>query len=56
MIRLPKDFSEFLKLLNSKQIEYLVIGGRAIGYYGYPTATGIWISGYPGKKKMPLKL
>lgn len=47
MIRLPKDFSEFLKLLNSKQIEYLVIGGWAVGYYGYPRATGdmdIWIS------------
>ena len=47
MIRLPKDFSEFLKLLNSKQIEYLLIGGWAAGYYGYPRATGdmdIWIS------------
>jgi len=47
MIRLPKDFSEFLKLLNSKQIEYLLIGGWAVGYYGYPRATGdmdIWIS------------
>ena len=47
MIRLPKDFSEFLRLLNSKQIEYLLIGGWAVGYYGYPRATGdmdIWIS------------
>jgi len=47
MIRLPKDFSEFLKLLNSKQIEYLLIGGWAVGYYGYPRATGdmdIWVS------------
>jgi predicted nucleotidyltransferase len=47
MILLPKDFSEFLKLLNSKQIEYLLIGGWAVGYYGYPRATGnmdIWIS------------
>jgi len=46
-IRLPKDFSEFLKLLNSKQVEYLVIGGYAVGYYGYPRATGdmdIWVS------------
>jgi predicted nucleotidyltransferase len=36
-----------LKLLNSKQIEYLLIGGWAVGYYGYPRATGdmdIWIS------------
>ncbi|GJQ42259.1 MAG: hypothetical protein JETCAE03_17570 [Ignavibacteriaceae bacterium] len=47
MIKLPKDFSEFLKLLNSKQIEYLLIGGWAVGYYGYPRATGdmdIWVS------------
>jgi len=47
MIRLPKDFSEFLKLLNSKQVEYLLIGGWAVGYYGYPRATGdmdIWVS------------
>ena len=45
MIQLPKDFSEFLKLLNSKQVEYLVIGGWAVGFYGYPRATGdmdIW--------------
>lgn len=50
MIRLPKDFSEFLKLLNSKQIEYLLIGGWAVGYYGYPRATGdmdIWVSSKP---------
>jgi len=36
-----------LKLLNSKQAEYLLIGGWAVGYYGYPRATGdmdIWIS------------
>jgi predicted nucleotidyltransferase len=36
-----------LKLLNSKQIEYLIIGGYAVGYYGYPHATGdmdIWVS------------
>jgi predicted nucleotidyltransferase len=36
-----------LKLLNLKQIEYLLIGGWAVGYYGYPRATGdmdIWVS------------
>jgi predicted nucleotidyltransferase len=36
-----------LKLLNSKRVEYLVIGGWAVGYYGYPRATGdldIWVS------------
>ena len=46
MIEFPKDFKEFLQLLNSKKIEYLVIGGYAVGYYGYPRATGdmdVWI-------------
>jgi hypothetical protein len=44
--RLPQDFREFLKLLNSKRVEYLLIGGYAVGYYGYPRPTGdmdIWI-------------
>ena len=47
MIEFPKDFKEFLQLLNSKEVEYLVIGGYAVGYHGYPRATGdmdIWIS------------
>lgn len=47
MIHLPKDFKEFLELLNSKKIEYLVIGGYAVALYGYPRATGdldIWIA------------
>ena len=47
MIRLPKDFKELLQLLNSKKIEYLVVGGYAVALYGYPRATGdmdIWIA------------
>ncbi len=47
MIRLPKDFKEFLQLLNLKNIEYLVVGGYAVALYGYPRATGdidIWIA------------
>ncbi|MBU2584432.1 MAG: hypothetical protein KKH32_03795 [Bacteroidetes bacterium] len=47
MIHLPQDFKEFLKLLNLKKVKYLVVGGYAVGYYGYPRATGdidIWIS------------
>ena len=46
-IKLTPDFKEFLKLLNSKRVEYLVIGGYAVGYHGYPRPTGdmdIWIS------------
>ncbi|MDX1524140.1 MAG: hypothetical protein R3264_21095, partial [Anaerolineae bacterium] len=46
-IHLPPDFKEFLQLLNSHQVEYLLIGGYAVGYYGYPRATAdmdIWIA------------
>ncbi len=45
-IHLPQDFKDFLKLLNSHKVKYLLIGGFAVGYYGYPRATGdmdIWI-------------
>jgi hypothetical protein len=35
-----------LKLCNQKRVKYLLIGGYAVGYYGYPRATGdmdVWI-------------
>jgi len=47
MIPLPPDFKDFLKLLNAHNVEYLLIGGYAVGYYGYPRATvdlDIWIA------------
>jgi len=46
-IELPSDFREFLKLLNANGVEYLLIGGYAVGYHGYPRATNdidIWIA------------
>ncbi len=49
-IRLPQDFRDFLRLLNSHNVEYLLIGGFAVGYHGYPRATGdmdIWIAVSP---------
>ena len=49
-IHLPPDFREFLQLLNSHQVEYLLIGGYAVGYYGYPRATvdmDVWIATHP---------
>ena len=39
MSRLPDDFKDFLRLLNVHHVEYLVIGGYAVGYHGYPRAT-----------------
>ena len=47
---LPPDFKDFLRLLNAKAVEYLLIGGYAVGYYGYPRATAdmdIWIAMTP---------
>jgi hypothetical protein len=49
-IHLPPDFREFLQLLNNHDVEYLVVGGYAVGYYGYPRATGdmdIWVAFHP---------
>jgi hypothetical protein len=46
---LPPDFKEFLQLFNANHVEYLLIGGYAVGYYGYVRATAdmdIWIASY----------
>jgi predicted nucleotidyltransferase len=46
-IELHPDFRDFLKLLNSQGVEYLLVGGYAVGYHGYPRSTGdmdIWIA------------
>jgi predicted nucleotidyltransferase len=43
---LHPDFKDFLRLLNSHEVEYLIVGGYAVGYHGYPRATAgldIWI-------------
>lgn len=37
--QLPEDFKEFLGLLNKNEVEYLLIGGWAVGIYGAPRAT-----------------
>ena len=36
MTQLPPDFKEFLQLLNSKSVKYLLVGGYAVGCHGYP--------------------
>jgi hypothetical protein len=48
--QLPPDFREFLKLLHGARVEYLLVGGYAVGYYGYPRATmdmDVWIAVHP---------
>jgi hypothetical protein len=43
---LPPDFSEFLRLLNAHGVDYLIVGGYAVGFHGHPRATAdidIWV-------------
>jgi predicted nucleotidyltransferase len=45
-LKLHQDFKDFLKLLNKNKVKYLLIGGYAVGFHGYPRATAdldIWI-------------
>jgi hypothetical protein len=47
---LPDDFKEFLKLLGSNGIEYLLIGGYAVNVYGYVRTTNdldVWVKVNP---------
>ena len=44
---LPPDFKDFLRLLNRYAVDYLLIGGYAVAYYGYPRATAdmdVWVA------------
>jgi predicted nucleotidyltransferase len=43
---IAKDFKEFLKLLEDRSVEYLLVGGYAVAFHGYPRATidfDIWV-------------
>ena len=47
---LTDDFKEFLRLLNASRVEYLLVGGYAVGLHGYPRSTAdldIWIQATP---------
>lgn len=43
---LNPDFREFISLLNSHEVRYLIVGGYAVAFHGYPRYTkdiDIWI-------------
>src|SRR5579864_6507175 len=40
MVKLPNDLREFIELLDSHEVRYLVVGGYAVAYHGHPRATG----------------
>ena len=45
--KLTRDFKEFLRLLDSNRVEFLLIGGYAVSVYGYVRATNdldIWVN------------
>lgn len=49
MVTIPllPDFLDLLRFLNVEQVEYLVIGGMAVNYYGYHRSTGdldVWVA------------
>ena len=51
---LARDFREFLKLLNSKSVEYLLVGGYAVGIHGYVRTTNdldVWVNIDPGNAR-----
>lgn len=35
----PKDFLDFIRALNAHAVEYMLVGGYAVGVYGYVRAT-----------------
>jgi hypothetical protein len=46
-ISLDPNFREFIELLNSEGVEYLLLGGYAVNYHGYHRFTGdidLWIA------------
>ncbi len=47
---MTRDFREFLQSLNDHGVDYLVIGGHAVAYHGYPRATAdldVWVAVHP---------
>ena len=41
-----QDFKEFVESLNARQVRYLIVGGYAVAFHGYPRYTkdlDVWI-------------
>lgn len=55
---LDKDFREFIQLLNENEVKYLVIGGYAVAFHGYPRYTkdlDFWIWANPDNANRLIK-
>jgi hypothetical protein len=47
---LSKDFKEFIECLNKRGVEYLLVGGHAVAFHGWPRFTkdiDFWIRATP---------
>ncbi len=47
---LTDDFKEFLQWLTASRVDYLLVGGYAVGLHGYPRATidlDVWVRATP---------
>ena len=40
MAQIPRDLREFIELLNSHDVKYLIVGGYAVAFHGHPRTTG----------------
>jgi len=40
LAKLQTDLNEFVGLLNSRKVEYVVVGGHAVAFHGHPRLTG----------------
>ncbi len=55
---LDKNFKEFIKLLNENDVKYLVVGGFAVAFHGYPRYTkdiDFWVWANPENADKVLK-
>jgi hypothetical protein len=39
-VKLQRDLREFVELLTSHRVEFVVVGGHAVAFHGYPRYTG----------------
>ncbi len=55
---LSKDFKEFVGLLKDHDVEYMIVGGYAVGVHGYPRFTGdldIWLNPVAANAELVLR-
>ena len=56
---LNQDFKEFIELLNDNDVRYLVVGGIAVAFHGYPRYTkdiDVWIEMSPDNAVRMIKV